>query len=1169
MELELHRHKAPRLPFQTMITELVEEIDNLTNEILELEKKFIENRFEIDTIIRSDARLEKKMRLLNERIDRCTKIVKGLEQDEERELTRCEEIKNTVNQIRTNLEDCEVAIENYTIQLDDLQIEKVANVILMEDPTFGKNKRKASAIHNNDEQIALATISEPALNSVIPSTSVSTASPSSTTSRSSNYHPPKYKPRTKSKSIRSPVPILTASKALPVVGPNDGGLQTDTNNSLVSSSTSTPTCALMETEKEELPRPLAADPSLQQTLSKSPASMPLKQQESIVDNNNLLSIKNEETKQKLPLTVPGELHNRFGFSLYCGGFNFHVPSFASLLHCLSFSTTKHPPTESKYKPQTPNITCDFSYYLSPLLCLRSYRLAPQYLNRCSYTSLTMNNKINPAHIYDPDLNYSLNDQELLLTLSLYREDIYKQTDKLKTAENFVKKTLEKFTSLSASIEEVAKKLVSEMIKVRKGVIYSIVRHYQPAIPLFQVLKRPPSPSPPSEIPTEAIQLLKYLKAERLTSPVYEGDETDEPSPRYFVGLNDSIFHNLLISHPNDPRILIEGALQIVNGSISNLDRGYREIVLQNLAKALEVNPKSLELWVLFLHLSLLQRDPTQVHELFEDCLQFCPTAVIIWRMYVRRSKFSVEEKIALCERAVASIALSEAPPSKEMFYLLIEKYHLISMSSKKTDYFSSDKWKDQISFLDSMHQATLTLHVIYRVLFGNLPSQDIGLDYITINPIEINFPTMNLRSSVNEGELVPDNLLVAENVTSKLQTMLLEQHKKHEKYSQLIPVCYALIESKLAEKNLGDGRLFCQLFLSAQADVTEFWALYACVEQRIGSLDEKEMLYEKGIAHYPKSLPLWYCYACSALDKLSPSKEKSTKILIRCSQGTQGVNTQLKDVAITEQTISQARQIFRKMCVETKKDQAYVFVWLIFCLFELLVDGIDGAHEIFNAALANVFSHLERSRLWLEYLRLEAQIGNFEGLKPLLLRIKFEDLTTSTHEFDLSDWTRLDKRFSVVVADYCQKDRDLEHEIVKIILDKETSERTLFMLREIFPSNLVALHKAWGFYSRSGCLGKAKEALIESLLISQSLPDAWHNLAKIEETDGHLREAHLIYRSGLQYNPHSFDLWRNFIAFERRHGDQNACNKLIREALKWFRTATEADFSVESPVQIL
>ncbi|KAL9984828.1 hypothetical protein ACROYT_G007164 [Oculina patagonica] len=353
--------------------------------------------------------------------------------------------------------------------------------------------------------------------------------------------------------------------------------------------------------------------------------------------------------------------------------------------------------------------CPLEKYQSQLLHLKSYRLSPYFRIQGGYslTSLTFSNKLNPfwplcnfdlqGKCNDEDCRFQhfitckLSQEETLQDLSAYNPTLTVDCKDLKEMQEHVESFTKAFTKQyqdKMSWDELCILLVNEVRKQRKGTGAFNISLQPRSWKLPQTDKKQVEYKE-DDSANDLGRGIIFSKKDKIHGVVSQTREavgnltrpTNEESQevRYFLEEYNNIeaLEASLENSPGDVALWIKLArLKLRQNSddaqAANEETSRNNVMqaLSTLARGLEENTQSEELWLQYLELYSSQSNRDELKEICNQAVEFSPTYSVWWK-YLEYSQ-TYNDKRAVCLRLISFLSANPSEPVEFHSHCILE-----------------------------------------------------------------------------------------------------------------------------------------------------------------------------------------------------------------------------------------------------------------------------------------------------------------------------------------------------------------------------------------------------------------------------------------------------------------------------------------------------------------
>lgn len=360
-------------------------------------------------------------------------------------------------------------------------------------------------------------------------------------------------------------------------------------------------------------------------------------------------------------------------------------------------------------------------------------------------------------------------------------------------------------------------------------------------------------------------------------------------------------------------------------------RAAKERPLVVLARALEANATSEELWKAYLHFYLHQeRTPsaTEIRDLFESAVNFLPRSYFMWRIYVAHID-DVRGRALMCERALGRLAEldltsgnaeqqqqyeSQSRDVLDMILLLAHTYtqagrpaaalaRLHHLLFQTADPHAASEGPDAevyqppaspaanagavMAALTVEHRCAIALAYVYLLAHRRLPSapdramrfphQVFLIDWRPLARDVLAHPAAASSSGPAPSSPAPSRLerladalrRVVDLFPAVAATSATPGGALAAKARMVAQLNFLLL--KLNTGEVDACRLMCQQYLRSTPTMAELWIVYAWIEEVAGNHSDAELILNKFVLRYSDQFAGWHAYALFALVRKSPA----------------------------------------------------------------------------------------------------------------------------------------------------------------------------------------------------------------------------------------------------------------------------------------------------------
>ncbi|XP_038050957.1 zinc finger C3H1 domain-containing protein-like isoform X2 [Patiria miniata] len=805
-------------------------------------------------------------------------------------------------------------------------------------------------------------------------------------------------------------------------------------------------------------------------------------------------------------------------------------------------------------------------YSSPLLCFRSYRLSPFFVQeaKLSRLSLSFSHKLNPMRaMCQFELNGTCNDDECPWQ---HKKD-YEMTD------HEVYADLLAYTSLIATskdwqdpekrhqrVEDYINKAVkkSKRPENAKRQREALCRAFANAV-LTQTKKVSPGiiAQPRSWTPKQAPS----------TSPQTSGDKTDPPllprgskmteglqiiplgggnQERYFSGEGIADLEAAVLETPGDVKMWIKLACRIIGDESEDqdIDPG-----LNALSRGLEANQSSSELWLQYLLLYSQREDHSDLSELCQQALQFAPSYDLYWQCLSFEESFPAKD--AICDRMIT----------------FLQSQQMKAMTSQ-----GSHQLLEALLYRVQLHIMTRRVKQALSMLQGALKGSQTSSQYLTpadhclmwlvhIHMIEYQRlpPHLFDPTSSGLGHIVSKEPLVfqwgsssaiqsAEGVRAAFQEAL--SACSPDKSGLGLSVCMPLYQNWVVLEQL-TGRHekaeeICQRLITEFPANPEPWLLLIDVHKHQGSNRTKiEQVLKMAVKRRCAAI-----HNAVAKFAMQNNPKASISVIKFC------VNTffTIPDKSAYE-SVEQIRRLYCSLLglslpfdysppdlrpgvsSEVVEEQSQ-HLWLNYCLLQELTAEDSVACDAYEQSLCHLKRTEDVQRLWIEYLlfrksKLAASQDKSEAFRAFTGLVN-RCLVSMATEFPLP---HSDKKTWL--------DFSFHNRVVELYIECLKDDDRLDMYERFIdrmPNNINLAFRACHYASKSlqstNYLHRVKAIATDVLNKFPECLPFWKIMIALSLHRGRLKEAKMLYQLALEAVPLAANLWKDFFLLEVVH-DQN------------------------------
>ncbi|KAJ7513676.1 hypothetical protein O6H91_23G010300 [Diphasiastrum complanatum] len=412
-------------------------------------------------------------------------------------------------------------------------------------------------------------------------------------------------------------------------------------------------------------------------------------------------------------------------------------------------------------------------------------------------------------------------------------------------------------------------------------------------------------------------LLEPLKSPALWGSKYSG-AFDTPSRRHSGDdFERRAYAEHVLREPGDVEAWLDVALNIMEYDLHKLDSNSEKNALFVLSRALEANPTSVSLWVVYLHTYYWHQKSLGKDDMFDHAVQQNRGSYELWLLYIH-SRFHLRQRLDSFELAI--IAICNVPQeiefksslrSSQILDLVLQMFHCMCVSEQTQDAFS---WVDDlcldasassdsdmviprractIAVLKALHPqdaCILWVCCAYLLVCYQLPCDVIRrLGYKQHLLYGLNWMDQRGKSEVSDNNALRLFQIATSNGIGHLdsnssssidENILLARQSLVVNYVQYMAVV----------KGPEQAAMLGQQFMSQFPRCVELVVLCARIKQQHSDVDAALSVFEEALLRWPINLPgslrLWNQYAGHALEW--KGKESASLVLCKCAYYTKG-----------------------------------------------------------------------------------------------------------------------------------------------------------------------------------------------------------------------------------------------------------------------------------------
>jgi len=636
-------------------------------------------------------------------------------------------------------------------------------------------------------------------------------------------------------------------------------------------------------------------------------------------------------------------------------------------------------------------------------------------------------------------------------------------------------------------------------------------------------------------------------------PLY--DSLDDPSGnletlplddanRYFGSQSVTEYEKLVKEQPQNIYYWLKYAIATLH--LPNAPPSRDREVLRILARALEKNQTSTELWKIYLELFSQRGSAHDIKNLLLHVAAYLPLSYTIWHLRwtiatsiqakLENLNLAIEQFLhhqdELPSNSISEIHLQDIASSNFtrsgglLNFILSYSYILCSANhtefviqrlvnflmnqispnytcttnlefipfEEATKFLSEDSGKLIWKRLNFVDQVCLVIHVAHLVIFG--------------------FPVMSAHCFTrfaqsftirwNSAKQISANLLASKvSCVQNLFEQFLNRYQDSPPY-EILPVYlnYVGLESHLG--SLTTARTVCQAILRRHPNMHELWELYAQVESHNATV--AQLVYRRALRRFPESYSLVFSFASFLMNTPEITPAQVICALVDCiSLKQSGESTEVLNRIVSAEELASAKQRYHEL-LDAPANSNNVFLWLNFALLKQLSG--QSPQPVFEKALLFVSNVNERKFLYTQYMLW--QVGFKVGKEKLL---EFVDRLFS--EFgperdglllgEISPEVRRHKDVHNYLLPASVDDFSFFDEIFEILLNylpEHKADYVLNLYLKRFPRNVTLHYRCAEFYIKQNKFNSARRAFVTALKLCPNFALCWQRLVEFEISQG-------------------------------------------------------------------
>ncbi|KAL5010976.1 hypothetical protein ScPMuIL_013281 [Solemya velum] len=819
-------------------------------------------------------------------------------------------------------------------------------------------------------------------------------------------------------------------------------------------------------------------------------------------------------------------------------------------------------------------------YRSALLNFRSYRFSPYYRTKGNLTlsSRSFSHKINPKKImcrfdlqgtcHDENCSgqhqdhYVLSEKELLQDIVSYCPSLGGVTDEspITAYSDIIGKYVDNFmkhNSVHLTPDQLSLLLVSRVSEksglVRPHSVFLNDRRWKPS--------QAETKSSCSILNIQ--QLKKKNKSDSLqTNPQCDHDSViGDQDVRYFLSDSTVIgdMEAAVMATPEDVQLWLKLAYKKLN-DYQNSPEVCLDHALNVLARAIERNKTSSQLWQHYLTVYTQHKDSSDLLDLCQTALQYAPSYQIWWQLMSLTMPFT--EKVARCSELTEFVVMQDNVAPELVSHQLLE-----TMLYKVFLYIQSGRYNSGLRFLlgvlkpETSKKKSLLPYIICKDLCT------LWLCYIHL--LEFHQLPSNIYDPANQqsGKVVSkDRILIPWYIRKQLRTPInvivslfwdaikfcIGSLETSTEITDIMDLLQNFIHLFRSQCRFEEAVSLCRKVLMNHSSIVDIWLAVADIYGSSGEHTATKQVFEDGLEANPQSMRLYYHAASYQFsigkpeDAIEYLKQGAMSFFDIPNDDPRTENTSALYCCLLRQTLPIQYDIpaYRDENCESLVQQEQSNIWLAYR--QVLLLELQGDHnqvtECYETALGSSDSILDIYDVWLNYilyyLRVVTASPNIVVLSRRLYGLVRRCLTSIPTKFVIP---MCQGRYWI---DYRFVNRVIEIYMKTVPADRKLSVLGTFV--NIFPSNTDLVLRACEMAMLEGDTKHARKLCSSTVYDGIGNAGLWKLVISMALKDGEMKEVQKLFCRAVQVLPYNATLWKDFLLFEVTQKSMESVDSLVK-----------------------